>query len=141
MVFWCYHTQDRPELTPVAIQAGVLLARRLFAGASQKMNYNYIPTTVFTPVEYGCVGMAEETARQVLGKENVETYLSRYGALETAAGHPTVKRQVKSYEFHPKVGCALCCAVLCCEQLSEAENAFVVVGGRMRAVKVGKTRF
>ena len=28
-----------PELTPVAIQAGRLLARRLFSGSSENMNY------------------------------------------------------------------------------------------------------
>jgi thioredoxin/glutathione reductase (selenoprotein) len=44
----------RPELTPVAIQAGELLARRLYKqGATKVMNYDLIATTVFTPAEYG----------------------------------------------------------------------------------------
>ena len=43
----------RPELTPVAIQAGELLARRLYKGATKTMNYDLICTTVFTPAEYG----------------------------------------------------------------------------------------
>ena len=30
--------QGKPELTPVAIQAGKLLAKRLFGGASEKVN-------------------------------------------------------------------------------------------------------
>lgn len=44
------------ELTPVAIQQGKRLARRLFDGAIKKMNYKTIPTTVFTPLEYGSCG-------------------------------------------------------------------------------------
>lgn len=43
----------RPELTPPAIKAGQLLARRLFQGSSKLMNYDNIATTIFTPLEYG----------------------------------------------------------------------------------------
>jgi len=49
----------KPELTPVAIQAGVLLARRLLAGAVAPMDYQHVCTTVFTPLEYGCCGLSE----------------------------------------------------------------------------------
>lgn len=52
----------RLELTPVAIKAGELLARRLFAGSQVRMDYHLVPTTVFTPFEYGACGMSEETA-------------------------------------------------------------------------------
>ena len=41
----------RPELTPVAIEAGLRLARRLFGGASERMDYENVATTVFTPLE------------------------------------------------------------------------------------------
>ena len=34
-----FHPQGTPELTPVAIQAGMLLARRLFAGSTEPMDY------------------------------------------------------------------------------------------------------
>ena len=44
--------KSRPELTPVAIQAGQLLARRLYANSTRVMDYDNIPTTVFTPIEY-----------------------------------------------------------------------------------------
>ena len=49
----------RLELTPTAIMAGKLLARRLFKGSKLEMNYQYVPTTVFTPLEYGCCGYSE----------------------------------------------------------------------------------
>jgi len=51
------------ELTPVAIKAGMLLSKRLFAGATAKMDYINVPTTVFTPLEYGCCGYDEEAAK------------------------------------------------------------------------------
>jgi len=92
----------RPELTPVAIMAGEMLARRLYTGSLKKMSYNHIPTTVFTPVEYGTVGMSEEEAIEKLGKENVEVYLSRYGPLEVISSHVTVQHPIRSYAFHPK---------------------------------------
>ena len=54
--------ENRPELTPPAIMAGKLLARRLFGNSKQLMDYDNIATTVFTPLEYGCVGLSEELA-------------------------------------------------------------------------------
>jgi thioredoxin reductase (NADPH) len=50
------------ELTPVAIKAGKLLAERLFGGKTAKMDYVNVPTTVFTPLEYGSCGLSEEDA-------------------------------------------------------------------------------
>ena len=61
------------ELTPVAIKAGMLLSKRLFAGGTEKMDYKGVPTTVFTPLEYGCCGLSEEEAREKLG-DNLATY-------------------------------------------------------------------
>ncbi|XP_016114205.1 LOW QUALITY PROTEIN: thioredoxin reductase 3-like [Sinocyclocheilus grahami] len=75
------------ELTPVAIQAGKLLARRLFAGASLKCDYVNVPTTVFTPMEYGSCGYPEEKAVEIYGQENLEIYHSLFWPLEfTVAG-------------------------------------------------------
>ena len=48
--------EGRLELTPTAILAGKLLTHRLFGGKTRLMSYKYVPTTVFTPIEYGCVG-------------------------------------------------------------------------------------
>lgn len=46
------------ELTPTAIIAGKLLAERLYNKSSKLMDYNNIPTTVFTPLEYGFCGLS-----------------------------------------------------------------------------------
>ena len=51
-----------PELTPVAIREGINLAKRLYEGIDQKVNYDLIPTTIFTPLEYASIGPAEQVA-------------------------------------------------------------------------------
>ena len=77
---------DRPsaltELTPVAIQAGRLLASRLYGGGTRRMDYQMVPTTVFTPLEYGCVGLTEEAAIAAYGDANVEVYHQYFTPLE-----------------------------------------------------------
>ncbi|NXX82899.1 TRXR2 reductase, partial [Urocolius indicus] len=75
-------TEGRPELTPTAIAAGKLLARRLFGQSSELMDYDNVPTTVFTPLEYGCVGLSEEAAVQCYGSDNIEVYHAYYKPLE-----------------------------------------------------------
>ncbi|EHB18383.1 Thioredoxin reductase 2, mitochondrial [Heterocephalus glaber] len=74
--------EGRPELTPTAIMAGRLLAQRLFGQSSDLMDYNHVPTTVFTPLEYGCVGLSEEEAVARHGQEHVEVYHAYYKPLE-----------------------------------------------------------
>lgn len=74
--------QGRPELTPVAILAGRLLARRMFANSSEKMDYADVATTVFSPLEYGCVGLSEEAAIEKFGADNIEVYHAYYKPTE-----------------------------------------------------------
>ena len=74
----------RPELTPVAIEAGLRLARRLFGAGNERMDYENVATTVFTPLEYGAIGLSEDEATASLGAENVECYISEFTPLEHA---------------------------------------------------------
>jgi thioredoxin reductase (NADPH) len=62
------------ELTPVAIKAGRFLADRLFGGDKDppKMDYSLVPTTVFTPLEYGTCGLSEDHALEKFGEDNIE---------------------------------------------------------------------
>merc|ERR1719198_428551 len=75
------------ELTPVAIQAGKLLANRLYAGGTELMDYQMVPTTVYTPLEYGAVGMSEEDAITKYGDEKVEVYHTKFTPLEWTVPH------------------------------------------------------
>jgi pyruvate/2-oxoglutarate dehydrogenase complex dihydrolipoamide dehydrogenase (E3) component len=135
----------RPELTPVAIKAGELLADRLFAGATKQMDYDKIPTTVFTPVEYGTCGLSEEDAIARFGEENIETYLFEFASLEAGAAHrqkhPNTRENEADVELSPP-----CLSKLVCLK-SEGErligfhyvgpNAGEITQGFAVAVKVG----
>jgi len=70
------------ELTPVAIQAGRLLAQRLFGNQTRLTDYTNVPTTVFTPLEYGCIGLSEEDAIAKYGAADVDVYHSFLTPLE-----------------------------------------------------------
>lgn len=89
----------RPELTPVAIKAGELLVRRLFSGSKQCMDWHLIPTTVFTPFEYGSCGLSEEAATERFGKEDVEVFLYEFKTLEIAAAHREKVEATRVNEF------------------------------------------
>jgi len=77
-----------PELTPVAIQAGKILADRLFGGSSKPMDYKNICTAVFTPIEYGTVGYSEEDAKETFGEKNIEIFHKEFKPLEWAISEP-----------------------------------------------------
>ena len=51
------------------------------------MNYDLVATTVFTPLEYGSVGLSEERAIQQYGEDDIEVYLFEFTTLEIAAVH------------------------------------------------------
>ncbi|XP_068099361.1 thioredoxin reductase 2, mitochondrial [Hyperolius riggenbachi] len=89
-------SEGRPELTPTAIAAGKLLARRLFGGSTELMDYDSVPTTVFTPLEYGCVGLSEEAASACHGEDAIEVYHAFYKPLEfTVPGRDATQCYIK----------------------------------------------
>jgi glutathione reductase (NADPH) len=55
---------NRVNLTPVAIREGHLLAERLFGGGAAQVDYDLIPSAVFTTPELGTVGLTEAQARE-----------------------------------------------------------------------------
>ncbi|TNN73054.1 Glutathione reductase, mitochondrial [Liparis tanakae] len=66
-------------LTPVAIAAGRKLAHRLFEGKKDsKLDYSSIPTVVFSHPPIGTMGLTEEEANQLSGKENVKVYKTSF---------------------------------------------------------------
>ncbi len=71
----------RAPLTPVAIAAGRRLADRIFDGrAERKLDYDIIPTVVFSHPPIGTVGLSEEQAREQHG-EAVKIYQTRFTAM------------------------------------------------------------
>ncbi|KAM8969740.1 glutathione reductase, mitochondrial isoform X2 [Sarcophilus harrisii] len=66
-------------LTPVAIAAGRKLAHRLFeCKLDSKLDYENIPTVVFSHPPIGTVGLTEDEAIAKYGNENVKTYVTTF---------------------------------------------------------------
>lgn len=84
----------RAALTPVAIAAGRRLSDRLFGGkADRRLDYNDIPTVVFTHPPIGTVGLSEDAARARHGavKVYVADFTPMYHAMTTRKGHTDMK--------------------------------------------------
>ncbi len=85
----------RAALTPVAIAAGRRLSDRLFGGIrDRRLEYEMIPTVVFTHPPIGTVGLSESEARLRYG-EAVKVYVAdftpMYHALTTRKTHTDMK--------------------------------------------------
>ncbi|MCB2801552.1 glutathione-disulfide reductase, partial [Listeria monocytogenes] len=73
------------ELTPVAIAAGRRLSERLFKNKKDAhLNYENIPTVVFSHPAIGTVGLTEPEAIEKYGKENIKVYTSSFTSIYTA---------------------------------------------------------
>ncbi|XP_036260538.1 glutathione reductase, mitochondrial-like isoform X2 [Molothrus ater] len=82
----------RALLTPVAIAAGRKLAHRLFEGRQDsRLDYENIPTVVFSHPPIGTVGLTEEEAVAIHGKDKVKIYNTSF----TPLYHAVTQRKVK----------------------------------------------
>ena len=80
------------ELTPVAVKAGRTLSERLFNGKTDaKMDYELIPTVVFSHPAIGSIGLSQEQAEAKYGAENIKVYESNFAGMYSAI---TVHRQM-----------------------------------------------
>jgi glutathione reductase (NADPH) len=85
----------RPALTPVAIAAGRRLSDRLFGGKHDRhLDYDLIPSVVFTHPPIGTVGLSESEARERF-KDAVKVYVAdftpMYHALTSRKTHTDMK--------------------------------------------------
>ena len=73
------------ELTPVAVAAGRRLSERLFNNKpNEHLDYNLVPTVVFSHPPIGTIGLTEPKAIEMYGAENVKVYKSSFTAMYTA---------------------------------------------------------
>lgn len=73
------------ELTPVAVKAGRQLSERLFNNKpNAKMDYNLVPTVVFSHPPIGTIGLTEAEAIEKYGEDNIKVYTSGFTAMYTA---------------------------------------------------------
>jgi glutathione reductase (NADPH) len=73
---------SRMQLTPVALGEAMALLEHLFGDGKRKMDYDFVPTAVFTHPNIGTVGMTEEVARKEFpGDDDVTIFRADFRAL------------------------------------------------------------
>lgn len=120
-------------LTPVAIAAGRRLSDRLFGGkADSKMDYNTIPTVVFSHPPIGTVGLSEEEAKKHYGENQVKVYKSQFINMKYAVSdnkQPTLVKLIVVGDNEKVVGCHMV-----------GDAADEMLQGFAVAVKMGATK-
>ncbi|KRG45455.1 glutathione reductase [Stenotrophomonas pictorum JCM 9942] len=118
-------------LTPVAVAAARRLMDRLFGGQPQaRLDYDNVPSVVFSHPPLGSVGLSEEEARKRF--DRVSTYHSRFRPMLQALGEGelrTVFKMVCAGEEEKVVGIHLL-----------GESADEILQGFAVALKAGITR-
>ncbi len=122
----------RAALTPVAIQAARAIVDSVFGGKDAVMDYENIPTAVFSHPPIGTVGIGEAEAAHRFGEGNVKVYKSRFTPLRhtlTDRKVPTFVKLVVVGDDEKVVGCHLL-----------GHDAPEIIQGFAVAVKMGATK-
>jgi pyruvate/2-oxoglutarate dehydrogenase complex dihydrolipoamide dehydrogenase (E3) component len=99
------------------------------------MDYVNVPTTVFTPLEYGSCGYSEEEATKKFGEDNIEIYLISFTPLEHEFTHRDTNRSFMKVICHKQeeekvVGFHYC-----------GPNAGEITQGVALAMRIGVTKY
>ena len=98
----------RAPLTPVAVAAGRRLADRLYDDQTDRhLDYELIPSVVFSHPPIGTVGMTEQAAREKYG-DRIRIYQTRFTAMyNSISGHdvPTAMKLVCLDDDEKVIGC------------------------------------
>jgi glutathione reductase (NADPH) len=131
-VFALGDVTGRAQLTPVAIAAGRRLADRLDGGMEGRhLEYELIPTVIFSHPPIGTVGLSEEMARQLHG-DDVKVYLSSFIGMYYALGTNKKRSVMKLVTAGPEekvVGCHVI-----------GEGADEMMQGFAVAIRMGATK-
>jgi glutathione reductase (NADPH) len=121
----------RVQLTPVALAEGMAVARRLFKPEEyRKVDYQTIPTAVFSLPNIGTVGLSEEQAREE--GYRVEVYESRFRPMKltlTECQERTLMKLVVDADSDRVLGCHMV-----------GPEAGEIVQGLAVALKAGATK-
>lgn len=78
-------TIGKVDLTPVAVKAGRQLSERLFNNKPEaKMDYDMIPTVIFSHPPIGTIGLTEPEAVEKYGQDTIKVYTTSFAAMYTA---------------------------------------------------------
>jgi glutathione reductase (NADPH) len=86
---------DRVLLTPVALAEGMIVAESLFGSGGRSLDYENIPTAIFSNPNVGTVGLSEVMARDRHG--DIDVYCTTFGALRhqlTGSGEKVLMKLV-----------------------------------------------
>lgn len=84
------------DLTPVAIAAGRRLSERLFNGQSELyLDYDLIPSVIFTHPPIATIGLSEEEAIEKYGEDEIKIYRSRFTPMYFALNDYREKCEMK----------------------------------------------
>lgn len=121
---------DRVQLTPVAIGEAMVLVDNLFAGGDRRMDYDSIPTAVFSQPTIGTVGLSEEQARERC--DAVRIYRTEFRPMKQtlAGGDDRILMKLVVDDASDRV--------LGCHMLGE--GAGEIIQGLAVALKVGATK-
>ena len=84
---------DRVQLTPVALAEAMAVVERLFGSGDRHVDYELIPTAVFTHPNVGTVGLTERAARERFG--DVKVFRSEFKALRHTLSGSTERTLMK----------------------------------------------
>jgi glutathione reductase (NADPH) len=125
-------TTGKMPLTPVAVAAGRRLAERLFSNkADSRVDYDNIPSVVFSHPPIGSVGITEDEARRRHGRD-VTVYTSEFTPMRhalSANGTATTMKLVCAGREEKVVGIHII-----------GDNADEMLQGFAVAVKMGATK-
>ena len=76
---------DRVQLTPIAIREGQAFADRVFGKGHATLNYDFIPSAVFSQPPLAAVGYTEGKAREKFG--SIKVYSSDFRPMKNVFGH------------------------------------------------------
>ena len=86
----------KAQLTPVAIAAGRRLADRLFGGKPERhVDYQNIPTVVFSHPPIGTVGLTEPEALDEYAGQKVRCYSTSFTPMYNVFGHEPTQTAMK----------------------------------------------
>jgi glutathione reductase (NADPH) len=123
----------RAALTPVAIAAGRRLADRLYGGMDGRhLEYDLIPTVIFSHPPIGTVGLSESAARAEFG-DGVKVYTSAFTPMYYALGtkkQRSVMKLITAGDDEKIVGCHVI-----------GDGADEMLQGFAVAIRMGATKF
>ena len=129
-IYACGDVIGRVALTPVALAEGMMLARNLYGGQDRVMDYDLIPTAVFSRPNLGTVGLTETEARR--RGHSVTIYRSNFRAMmHTLSGRSerTLMKLVVDAETDRVLGCHMV-----------GDDAGEIIQGLGVALKAGATK-